>query len=286
MKLAHSHGVLVYLALNIPIKQKELQHALDIADCAYAAGVDALILQDLGLLRLLNEIYPDLDIHASTQMTIHNKRGVNFVAGMGVKRVIVSRELTAAEVKDIVDHSKAEIEVFVHGALCYSYSGKCLFSSFLHGKSANRGACAQPCRRKYRFVVNGREVDERHIGGSYPISCAELSTITGLEDIVKTGVVSLKIEGRMKKPEYVTASAAAYKAAVQGICVQEIIRQKRNLKQEKPNLQNSFTGVLQEASYLEKKAYPTLNTVQTTGCSLEKSLIFPAQKGIRNLQFG
>jgi len=216
--LAHSHRVLVYLALNIPIKQKELQNALEIVDHAYAAGIDAVILQDLGLLKLLKEIYPDLELHASTQMTIHNKGGVDFVAGLGAKRVIVSRELTAAEVKDIVDHSDAEIEVFVHGALCYSYSGKCLFSSFLHDRSANRGACAQPCRRRYRFVVNGREIDERHIGGSYPISCAELSTLTGLEEIVKTGVVSLKIEGRMKKPEYVTGSAAAYKTAVQGIC--------------------------------------------------------------------
>lgn len=218
VKLAHSHGVLVYLALNIPIKQKELQHALEIVDCSYAAGIDAVILQDLGLLKLLKEIYPDLELHASTQMTIHNKGGVDFLSGLGAKRVIVSRELTAAEVKDIVDHSNAEIEVFVHGALCYSYSGKCLFSSFLHGRSANRGACAQPCRRRYRFVVNGREVDERHIGGNYPISCAELSTLTGLEEIIKTGVVSLKIEGRMKKPEYITASATAYKAAVEGIC--------------------------------------------------------------------
>ena len=216
--LAHSYGVLVYLALNIPIKQKELQQALDIVDRAYAAGIDAIILQDLGLLRLLKEIYPDLDLHASTQMTIHNKEGVDFAAGLGAKRVIVSRELTTKEVKDIVDHSKVGIEVFVHGALCYSYSGKCLFSSFLHDRSANRGACAQPCRRRYSFLVNGREIDERHIGGSYPISCAELSTLTGLEEIVKTGVVSLKIEGRMKKPEYVTASAAAYKAAVESIC--------------------------------------------------------------------
>lgn len=218
VKLAHSHGVLVYLALNVPIKQKELQHALEIVDCAYAVGIDAVIFQDLGLLKLLKEIYPDLELHASTQMTIHNKGGVDFVSGLGAKRVIVSRELTAVEVKDIVDHSNAEIEVFVHGALCYSYSGKCLFSSFLHGRSANRGACAQPCRRQYRFVVNGREVDERQIGGSYPISCAELSTLTGLEEIIKTGVVSLKIEGRMKKPEYITASAAAYKATVEGIC--------------------------------------------------------------------
>lgn len=216
--LAHSHGVRVYLALNIPLKQKELQHVLDIVDRAYAAGIDAVILQDLGLLRLLNEIYPDLSLHASTQMTIHNKEGVDFVAGLGAKRVIVSRELTTAEVKDIVDNSGVDIEVFVHGALCYSYSGKCLFSSFLHDRSANRGACAQPCRRRYRFLVNGREIDEKYVAGSYPISCAELSTLTGLEDIIKTGVVSLKIEGRMKKPEYVTASAAAYKAAVEKIC--------------------------------------------------------------------
>ena len=166
--LAHSHGVSVYLALNIPIKQKELQHALEIVDRAYAVGVDAIILQDLGLLRLLIEIYPDLELHSSTQMTIHNSKGVDFAANLGATRVIVSRELTVDEVKDIVDHSKVGIEIFVHGALCYSYSGKCLFSSFLHDRSANRGACAQPCRRRYRFVVNGREIDERHIGGSYP----------------------------------------------------------------------------------------------------------------------
>lgn len=216
--LAHSHGVLVYLALNIPIKQKELQSALDIVDHAYAAGIDAIILQDLGFLRLLKETYPDLALHASTQMTIHNKEGVDFAAGLGADRVIVSRELTTDEVKDIVDNSRVGIEVFVHGALCYSYSGRCLFSSFLHDRSANRGACAQPCRRRYRFLVNGREIDEKYIGGNYPISCAELSTLTGLEEIIKTGVVSLKIEGRMKKPEYVTASAAAYKAAVERIC--------------------------------------------------------------------
>ena len=230
--LAHSHGVSVYLALNIPIKQKELQHALEIVDEAYAKGIDAIILQDLGLLQLLKEIYPELELHASTQMTIHNKAGVDFVAGLGTTRVIVSRELTAAEVKEIVDNSKVGIEVFVHGALCYSYSGKCLFSSFLHDRSANRGACAQPCRRRYSFLVNGKEIDERHIGGRYPISCAELSTLTGLEDIIKTGVLSLKIEGRMKKPEYVTASASAYKAAVNSICSQEENPAKESLKEQ------------------------------------------------------
>jgi len=218
MDLAHSHKVLVYLALNIPVKQKEIQAVLEIIDRAYAAGIDAIILQDLGLLRLLREIYPDLALHASTQMMVHSKPGVDFVSGLGVKRVIVSRELTTVELKEIVDHSDVGIEVFVHGALCYSYSGKCLFSSFLHDRSANRGACAQPCRRRYGFRVNGRDVDEKHTGGSYPISCAELFTLPGLDEIVKTGVESLKIEGRMKKPEYVTGSAAIYKGAVEQIC--------------------------------------------------------------------
>jgi putative protease len=279
VKLAHSHGVLVYLALNIPIKQKELQHALEIVDRAYAVGIDAIILQDLGLLKLLKEAYPDLELHASTQMTIHNKGGVDFVAGIGAKRVIVSRELTTAEVKDIVDHSKAEVEVFVHGALCYSYSGKCLFSSFLHDRSANRGACAQPCRRRYRFVVNGREVDERHVGGSYPISCAELSTLTGLEEIVKTGVVSLKIEGRMKKPEYVTASAAAYKAAVEGICRSGENPTKEELESREAELAKLFYRGFTRGFILGEKGVSHPKYSSNYGAFLGKVLDISRSKG-------
>ncbi|HEY3362368.1 MAG TPA: DUF3656 domain-containing protein [Methanosarcina sp.] len=279
VKLAHSHGVFVYLALNIPIKQKELQHALEIVDRAYATGIDAIIFQDLGLLRLLNEIYPDLQLHASTQMTIHNKEGVDFLVGLGAKRVIVSRELTAAEVKDIVDHSKAEIEVFVHGALCYSYSGKCLFSSFLHGRSANRGACAQPCRRRYRFVVNDKEVDERHIGGSYPISCAELSTLTALEEIVKTGVVSLKIEGRMKKPEYVTASSAAYKAAVEGFCSLGENPTKEELESKEAELAKLFYRGFTRGFILGEKGVSHPKYSSNYGAFLGKVLDISRSKG-------
>ncbi len=277
--LAHSHRVLVYLALNIPIKQKELQHALDIVDRAYAVGIDAIILQDLGLLRLLNEVYPDLSLHASTQMTVHSKEGVDFVAGLGAKRVIVSRELTTDEVKDIVDHSNADIEVFVHGALCYSYSGKCLFSSFLHDRSANRGACAQPCRRRYRFLVNGREIDERHIGGSYPISCAELSTLTGLEEIIKTGVVSLKIEGRMKKPEYVTASAAAYKAAVEGICSPGENPTKEELEAKEAELAKLFYRGFTRGFILGEKGVSHPKYSSNYGAFLGKVLDISRSKG-------
>lgn len=283
VKLAHSHGVFVYLALNIPIKQKELQHALEIVDRAYATGIDAIIFQDLGLLRLLKEIYPDLQLHASTQITIHNKGGVDFLAGLGAKRVIVSRELTATEVRDIVDHSNAEIEVFVHGALCYSYSGKCLFSSFLHGRSANRGACAQPCRRRYRFVVNGREVDERHVGGSYPISCAELSTLTGLEEIVKTGVVSLKIEGRMKKPEYVTASAAAYKAAVESFCGPGGNPTKEELESKEAELAKLFYRGFTRGFILGEKGVSHPKYSSNYGAFLGKVLDISRSKGSTKL---
>jgi len=277
--LAHSHDVSVYLALTIPINHKELQHALEIVDRAYSVGIDAIILQDLGLLRLLKEIYPDLELHASTQMTIHNKEGVDFAAGLGATRVIVSRELTADEVKDIVDHSGVGIEVFVHGALCYSYSGKCLFSSFLHDRSANRGACAQPCRRRYRFLVNGREIDERHIGGSYPISCAELSTLTGLEEIVKTGVVSLKIEGRMKKPEYVTASAAAYKDAVGGICKPGENPTKEELELREAELAKLFYRGFTKGFILEEKGVSHPKYSSNYGAFLGKVLDISRSKG-------
>ncbi|UGV40796.1 U32 family peptidase [Methanococcoides orientis] len=215
--MLHSHGVKAFLALNIPIKQKELQHALDVVDKAYSFGIDAIILQDLGLLRILHEAYPDLALHASTQMTVHSMKGVDFIANEGAVRVIVSRELTVKEITDIVEHSDIEIEIFVHGALCYSYSGKCLFSSFMSDRSANRGACAQPCRRPYNFVVNGRNVKVKGVG-RFPISCAELCTLSELDEIVGTGLRSLKIEGRMKKPEYVTESASVYKRVVEAIC--------------------------------------------------------------------
>jgi len=277
--LAHSHGVFVYLALNIPIKQKELQHALEIIDQAYAFGIDAIILQDLGLLRLLKEIYPDLELHTSTQMTIHNIKGVDFAANLGASRVIVSRELTTAEVKDIVDHSNVGIEVFVHGALCYSYSGKCLFSSFLHDRSANRGACAQPCRRRYKFVVNGREIDEKYVGGSYPISCAELSTLTGLEEIVKTGVVSLKIEGRMKKPEYVTASAAAYKDTVEGICRPEENPAKDELEAREAELAKLFYRGFTRGFILEEKGVSHPKYSSNYGAYLGRVLDLSRSKG-------
>ncbi len=215
--LAHTYGVKVFIALNIPLKQHEIQEAIDIVHKAYAYNIDAIILEDLGLFFLLKEHFPDLPLHASTQMTIHNPQGVDFIGDAGASRVILSRELTTEQVKSIIDKTSVEIELFVHGALCYSFSGRCLFSTAITDRSANRGACFQPCRRPYKLSVNGQIIDNKLVG-DYPISCAELCTFPGLKDIINTGVKSLKIEGRMKKPEYVTASARTYKTVAEKIC--------------------------------------------------------------------
>ncbi|WP_292468521.1 U32 family peptidase [Methanolobus sp.] len=215
--LAHSYGVKVFMALNIPLKQNEMQEAIDIVHKAYAYNIDAIILEDLGLFFLLKEHFPDLPLHASTQMTIHNLQGVDFIGDAGASRVILSRELTTEQVKSIIDKTSVEIELFVHGALCYSFSGRCLFSTAITDRSANRGACFQPCRRPFKLSVDGQVIDSKLVG-DYPISCAELCTFPGLEDIIKAGVKSLKIEGRMKKPEYVTASARTYRNVAEKIC--------------------------------------------------------------------
>lgn len=217
IELAHSYGVKVFLALNIPLKQNEMQDAIDVVHKAYSYKIDAIILEDLGLFFLLKGHFPDLPLHASTQMTIHNPQGVDFIADAGASRVILSRELTTEQVKSIIDKTNIEIELFVHGALCYSFSGRCLFSTAITDRSANRGACFQPCRRPYKMSADGKIIDSR-IVGDYPISCAELCTFPGLADIIRTGVKSLKIEGRMKKPEYVTASAGTYKAVAEKVC--------------------------------------------------------------------
>jgi putative protease len=237
--LAHSRGVKVFLALNIPVKQKELQNALDVVDRAYSYGIDAVIIEDLGLMKMLSRAYTDLPLHASTQMTIHNLEGVAFVEEAGASRVILSRELTVEQVRDIVERSNIDIELFVHGALCYSYSGRCLFSSFLSDRSANRGACTQPCRRQYHVMIDGAEAG-RGLIGDYPISCAELCTLPELGDIVRAGVKSLKIEGRMKKPEYVTASSEAYKAAVERICMTGSNLSLREIEAYETNLAKLF----------------------------------------------
>lgn len=196
----HEHKVKVYLAINTLIFDEEMQEALQIAQEAYLLGIDALIVQDLGFAYALTKLNKDIRLHASTQMSVHNKEGVKFLKAFGFKRVVLSRELSLSEIKKIHEECKdIELEVFVHGALCMSVSGQCYFSSVLGGRSANRGMCAQPCRLP--FSVDGL--------GSNALSLKDNSVIDKLDLLYQNGVTSAKIEGRMKRPEYVGISTFA-----------------------------------------------------------------------------
>ena len=203
---AKTRGVKTNLTLNTLVTDNEFDDAFELAKKAYEFGIDAIIVQDLGLAKQLIKHFPDLDIHASTQMTVHNLQGVLKLQELGFKRVVLSRELSLQEIEYICENSDVEIECFIHGALCISYSGQCLFSSMVGGRSGNRGKCAQPCRLPYRFLENDTEIDKGHI-----LSTRDLCGLDFIPDLIKAGVTCLKIEGRMKSPEYVATVTRIYR---------------------------------------------------------------------------
>ncbi len=201
---AHKMGVKAYVTVNTLIKDSELEEAADYLRFLCNAGADAVIVQDLGILWLLREQLPELQVHASTQMTIHNAEGVKFLQEMGVKRVVLARELSLDEIQKIKSETAVEIETFIHGALCFSYSGQCLLSSMIGGRSGNRGYCAQPCRKKYR----ANDVE------GYLLSPKDLNMSEHVGALVKAGIDSFKIEGRMKRPEYVAGVVRVYRKLI------------------------------------------------------------------------
>lgn len=207
VKYAHTRGVKVYVAINTLIEDDKLSEALEFAHFCYVNGVDALIVQDMGFLSLLKKYIPDMKLNASTQMTLHNLKGVKAAEEAGFSRVVLSRELSREEIGNICAGAKAEIEVFAHGALCMSYSGQCLMSSFIGGRSGNRGACAQPCRLPYSLADCQGNVVCRD---KYLLSLKDLCMLDRIGDLEKLGVNSLKVEGRMKNSAYVAMTAHLY----------------------------------------------------------------------------
>lgn len=208
IEYAHIRGVQVYLTMNTLISDQELQQALNEVGKAYEAGIDALIVQDLGFAHQVRAYLPDLHIHMSTQGTVYNLEGVQLLEEMNLNRVILARELSIDEIKGITNYSDMEIEVFVHGALCIGYSGQCLLSSLIGGRSGNRGKCAQPCRLPYQIMnFQNKPVTEK----SYLMSPKDLASVNLLPQLIEAGVISLKVEGRMKSPEYVAAVARTYR---------------------------------------------------------------------------
>lgn len=208
----HIRGVKVYGAVNTLIKTGEMEAALESVALLRRLQIDAVILQDWGLTTLVHRHWPELELHGSTQMSLYDAEGVRHAMSAGLSRIVIARETSAEEIRAIARETGAEIEAFVHGALCYSYSGQCLMSSQIGGRSGNRGCCAQPCRKRYslnRGSENGPLVKE-----GYVLSTRDLMTLPQLEQLVASGIASLKIEGRLRRSDYVAAVVAAYRQAL------------------------------------------------------------------------
>src|SRR5271156_5414871 len=203
MEFLHRRGVKGYVTFNPLVFANELAEAEGYLRTLISAGVDAAIVQDVGVCRLIRQLSPDFPIHASTQMTITSAAGVEFARELGCGLVVLARECSMAEIEKIAPAAGLPLEVFVHGALCVAYSGQCLTSEALGGRSANRGECAQACRMPYDLICDGRQVplgDRRYL-----LSPQDLAGLEVLPELIRTGVASLKIEGRLKSPEYVAS---------------------------------------------------------------------------------
>ena len=211
MGFLHERGMKGYLVLNVLVFDEELERLATVAQAARRAGVDAAIVQDIGAVELIKAAAPGLAIHGSTQMTVTSVEGMEFAGNRGIERVVVGRELSISDIAEIASNTDLEIEAFVHGALCVSYSGQCFSSEAWGGRSANRGQCAQACRLPYGIVVDGELKDFME---SYVLSPQDLAAVDLMPELIQAGIVSLKIEGRLKGPEYVAMTTSVYRHAV------------------------------------------------------------------------
>ncbi|MCD7836757.1 MAG: U32 family peptidase [Lachnospiraceae bacterium] len=206
IRYAHLFGRKVYLTVNTLVKEAEFNDIFDFIRPFYEAGLDGVIVQDIGVLGFIRDNFPELKLHASTQMSITGVYGAMLVKKLGVSRVVPARELSLREIMLIRDKTGLEIESFIHGAMCYCYSGQCLFSSILGARSGNRGRCAQPCRLPYEVTLGDRKSK-----ACYPLSLKDMCMLEKLPDLIEAGISSFKIEGRMKKPEYAAGVTAIYR---------------------------------------------------------------------------
>ncbi|MGL4607261.1 MAG: DUF3656 domain-containing U32 family peptidase [Eubacteriaceae bacterium] len=224
-KLCHSQGVKVYVTLNTLIKNSEIPLLLEFLYFLETINIDGLIIQDIGVIYLLQKYFPAFKLQTSTQVSIYGLDGVLFFENLGFSRVVLPREMSLSDVAEIKKKAKIELKIFCHGALCYGYSGQCLMSSMIGGRSGNRGLCAQPCRKKYRLIreTTNERNQNQEVSASlgYLLSPKDLNTLKKMREIVDIGVDSLKIEGRMKTPEYVFGITRAYREAVDAIFLEE-----------------------------------------------------------------
>lgn len=262
IEYAHFRGVKVYLTLNTLMNNSELEEALELLIRLYSKGLDAVIVQDIGLATIIHKIIPDLPLHASTQMSIYSLDQVKFLESMGFKRVVLARELSIDEIKNICLNTNLEIEVFVHGALCVSVSGQCLLSGTIGNRSANKGTCAQPCRMKYSLCdIAGNKV----IQNQYLLSKKDIYGIGQIKELKEAGVYSFKIEGRNKTPEYVLGVTKMYRKYIDNN--QNITNTDKYVLKQLFNRNGLSEGYLNGVSY--KESITTLSP-KNTGVYLGK----------------
>lgn len=269
----HEHGKKLYVAMNSLVKEDEIPLALETLSCLEKIEPDGVIVQDIGLLFLGRKYFPNITFHASTLLSVNNSSGARFLKKQGCKRVVLARELSVTEIKTIAEKSGVELEVFIHGAMCFSYSGLCMFSSLHGGKSSLRGRCVQPCRRSYTWQKGKKERGAKSFGGSrgeYLFSMNDLCGIGELQALKKAGVVSLKIEGRMKGAEYVRQTVRAYRMVLDAL--------DKNPKEQK-KIQQKARSILQ-ASMSRKRTSGYLR-----GDSLQE-IISPKFSGTTGLPLG
>ena len=246
IKYADSANVKVYLAINTLLTDRELGEAQGIVNHAYYSGAAAFIVQDLGLAKIIKQRYPDAVLHASTQMTARTLKDVNVLGALGFKRVVLARELSRDQIKEIAANTLVELEVFVHGALCCAYSGQCLMSSFIGGRSANRGKCAQPCRLPYKSAGKSGVL----------LSLRDLMLVDYVDELSEMGVSSLKIEGRMKGEDYVRAVVKAYRYVLDGNQLSEKHKAKMLGVFNRGGYTDGYYTANKAAMYMEKLKNP------------------------------
>ncbi|MDO5725984.1 MAG: U32 family peptidase [Tissierellia bacterium] len=265
IEYCHLRDIKLYVTVNTLLKDEEIEDALNYAAFLYRAGVDAIIVQDLGFANLLKKKFPDFDLHASTQMTIYDLNGAKFAKEMGIKRVILARETKLSEIEKINTNTDLEIEAFAHGALCVSYSGQCLLSSMIGGRSGNRGRCAQPCRKPYTILDSTKKIltDEK-----YFLSPRDLALGNNLNAYIEKGIDSIKIEGRMKRPEYVYQAVKTYRNIIDGN------KNQKDMEELKSIFNRSFTKGLP----LKDFANDYINTKRPNNQGIEAAKILSKKK--------
>ncbi|MBS5112483.1 MAG: U32 family peptidase [Coprobacillus cateniformis] len=248
VEYAHLHHVKIYVTVNTLYKDEEFEQLFSYIQDLYDLQVDALIIQDIGLFDIVRQCFPDFDVHMSTQSTIMNPYAAHYFEQLGATRIVLARENTIEEIRDICQSTSLEVEVFVHGAMCVCYSGQCLMSSMIGKRSGNRGACAQPCRLQYRLEKDGQLLENKI---PYLLSPKDMMTIEHIGLLIEAGVTSFKIEGRMKRPEYVASVVKAYRHAIDSYLAKKKVDLKEDIAYMKAMFNRNYTsGYMNHDTYL------------------------------------